>query len=136
MNDKDKVTLVYDKQCPVCEFYCQRVEIEEESGSLELIDARHESDIMQDISNAGLDIDQGMVLKKDGVMHYGSDAINELGKIGRRKGWFNRLNRFFFQSRLLSHIMYPVFKFFRNILLKIMGKTKINNLKVKGKTHF
>ena len=136
-NDQtDKVILVYDKECPACHFYCQRVEIKDQAGTLELVDARDKSDIMDEITQAGMDIDQGMVLKKDGTMYYGSEAISKLANIGRSKGLFNRFNAFVFRSRRISKILYPILKSVRNVLLKILGKTKINNLKNKNSSHF
>jgi len=136
MAKSDKILLVYDKECPACHFYCQQVEMEENAGSLELIDAREESTVMDEITQQGLDIDQGMVLKKDDSFYYGADAINELAKMSPRKGGFNRMNALLFRSKRISQILYPCLKFVRNMLLKILRKTKINNLGNKNSTHF
>ncbi len=136
MNDHKKITLVYDKECPACHFYCKRIDIEKTAGSLDRVDARAASAIMEEITRARLDIDQGMVLKKDGTLYYGADAINELAKIGVNKGWLNRLNTLFFRSRRLSRLLYPLFKLIRNGLLKLLRKTKINNLNNKQSKYF
>lgn len=131
-----QVLLVYDKECPACDFYCNIVNIRESVGELVLVDARESSEVMNEITERGLDIDQGMVLKIDDSLYYGSDAIHMLTLIGTKSGVFNRLNYIFFGSKTLSRIAYPVFKFFRNLLLKMLGKTKINNLKVSGNDRF
>lgn len=130
------IQLIYDKQCPACDYYCHMVNIRESVGELQLIDARDNSEAMQEITARGLDIDQGMVLKIGEQLYYGPDAIHALAMIGSRSGFFNRFNVWLFSSRARSRWLYPVLKFFRNLLLKILGKTKINNLNVEGNSRF
>lgn len=133
---KEEILLVYDKECPACNHYCQIVRIRESVGKLKIIDARESSEVMKEITAQGLDIDQGMVLKMGGRLYYGSDAIHALALISSRSGVFNRLNYWIFKSKSLSHILYPVLRFFRNLLLKLLGKTKINNLGLKDNDRF
>jgi len=132
----EEILLVYDKECPACNNYCQVVRIRESIGKLKIVNARDDNEIMNEITNHGLDIDQGMVLKMGGKLYYGSDAIHTLALISSRSGVFNRLNYWIFKSRTLSHIFYPLLRFCRNMLLKILGKTKINNLNVPGNDKF
>jgi predicted DCC family thiol-disulfide oxidoreductase YuxK len=132
----EQILLVYDKECPACNNYCRMVRIRESVGDLKLVDAREPSDVMGEITAAGLDIDQGMVLKMGDSLYYGSDAIHMLSLIGSRSGVFNRLNYWVFRSKTLSRILYPILRFFRNLLLKILGKTKINNLELEGNDKF
>ena len=126
--DREEILLVYDKQCPVCDAYCQLVRIEESVGDLKIIDARESSDVLDEITALGLDIDQGMVLKMEGEIYYGADAIHALALISSRSGFFNRLNYLMLYSKRVSRILYPALRSCRNLLLKILGKTKINNL--------
>ena len=91
---------------------------------------------MKSITAQGLDVDQGMVLKLDNQFYYGSDAIHMLALISSRSGFFNRFNFWLFKSKTRSHLLYPVLRFFRNLLLKILNKTKINNLGVTGHDKF
>ena len=91
---------------------------------------------MKEITTQGLDIDQGMVLKMGGRLYYGSDAIHALALISSCSGVFDRLNYWIFKSKTLSHILYPVLCFFRNLLLKLLGRTKINNLGLKDNDRF
>ena len=133
---REEILLVYDKQCPVCDYYCQVVRIRETVGELKLMDARESSAVMDEITSRGLDIDQGMVLKMGGRLYYGSDAIHALALISGRSGIFNRLNYWMFKSRTLSRIFYPVLRFFRNLLLKFLRRTKINNLRLENNDRF
>ena len=133
---KEEILLVYDKQCPLCDNYCRMVRIRESVGELRLIDAREGGVVMDEITARGWDIDQGMVLKMGEQLYYGSDAIHALALISSRSGMFNRFNYWLFKSRTLSHVFYPVLRFFRNLLLKFLGRTKINNLKLENNAIF
>jgi predicted DCC family thiol-disulfide oxidoreductase YuxK len=125
---RPEILLVYDKECPACNAYCQIVRIRESVGDLKIIDAREQSDVMDEITAKGLDIDQGMVLKMGDQLYYGSDAIHALALIGSRSGIFNRFNYWVFKSKTLSSWLYPSLRLCRNLLLRALGKTKINNL--------
>ena len=123
---REEILLVYDRECPACNSYCQVVRIRESVGDLRIVDARENSEVMDEITSQGHDIDQGMVLKMGGQLYYGSDAMHALALIGSRSGILNRMNYWVFKSRTASAILYPILRFFRNLLLKIMRKTKIN----------
>ena len=78
--------VVYDKQCPACDYYCNLVRIRESVGRLVLVDARDGGPIMEEITAKGLDIDQGMVVKVGEQLYYGSDAIHALALMGTNRG--------------------------------------------------
>ena len=134
--NREELLLVYDKECPACDNYCQLVRIRESVGELKIIDAREDSEVMDEITDRGLDIDQGMVLKMGGQLYYGSDAIHALALISSRSGFFNRLNYWMFKSKTISSWIYPVLRSSRILLLKFLGKTKINNLGMPGNEKF
>lgn len=131
-----EIQLVYDRECPACDFYCQRAEVAGSAGRLALVDARHASAIMDEITRSGLDIDRGMVLKKDGALYYAADAVHQLALLTPRRGTFNRLNRLLFVSRRSAHMLYPALRACRKLLLRALGKTKINNLRILGNDRF
>lgn len=133
---QEEIFLVYDKECPACDNYCQVVRIRKSIGKLTIVDARQDSQVMAELTAAGLDIDQGMVLKMGGQLYYGSDAIHALALISSRSGIFNRLNYWMFKSKSISYVLYPLLRFMRNSLLKLLGKTKINNLNQAGNSKF
>jgi hypothetical protein len=112
------------------------VRVRESAGNLVLIDAREPGPLMDDINAAGLDIDQGMVLVVGERMYYGSDAIHALAIMGTRSGIFNRLTYWCFRSRKISGVLYPVLRAGRNLLLKILGRTKVNNLGLSDNERF
>lgn len=131
-----EVLLVYDRQCPACDYYCNLVRIRETGGRLVLVDARDAGPVMDEITARGWDIDQGMVVKVGAELYYGADAIHVLALMGTNRGPFNRLAYWSFRSKAVSRVLYPVLKLFRNLLLKALGISKINNLRVEGNDRF
>jgi predicted DCC family thiol-disulfide oxidoreductase YuxK len=123
---QEEILLVYDRECPACNAYCQAVKIHDSVGDLRIVNARESSEIMAEITSQGLNIDQGMVLKTGGQLYYGADVMHFLALNSSRSGIFNRMNYWMFKSKTVSSILYPILRFCRNILLKILGKTKIN----------
>lgn len=89
---REEILLVYDRECLACNAYCQVVNIRESVGDLRIVDARENSEVLNEITSQGIDIDQGMVLKMGGQLYYGADAIHALALIGSRSGVFNRVN--------------------------------------------
>lgn len=134
--DSAELLLVYDKQCPACNNYCQMVRIKESVGILQLVDARDDTPIMEEITAAGLDIDEGMVLKMGDQLYYGADAIHALSLISSRSGIFNRLAYWVFKSKRVSHVLYPMLKVGRVVLLKLLRRTRINNLDIADNDRF
>lgn len=132
----EEILLVYDRECPACNAYCQVVQIRKSVGELKIVDARENSEVLTEITSKGLDIDQGIVLKAGDQLYYGSDAIHALALMGSRSGVFNRLNYWIFKSKTVSGILYPVLRSCRNLLLKILGKSKINNLGADNNRYF
>ena len=132
--ESSDVEVVYDKECPVCDFYCHAVDVAE--GELVRVDARDPGEAMDEITALGLDIDEGMVVRIDGRIYYGADAIHELALRSNKKGLLNRFASFVFRSRGMARFFYPILKAMRNLLLKILGKTRINNLEEPGRDRF
>ena len=77
-----------------------------------------------------------MVVKVGSELYYGADAIHALALMGTNQGLFNRLAYWSFRSRAASRLLYPVLRACRNLLLKFLGVTKINNLGLRGNDRF
>ncbi len=128
VSSDDEWELVYDWQCPACNLYCHQLCIRESGGQFRLIDARDNPEVMKEITARGFDIDQGMILKMNDQFYYGADAIHKLALIASPSTVFNRFNILIFRSRRRAQLLYPVLRASRNFLLKLLGRTKINNL--------
>ncbi|MDH3646697.1 MAG: DUF393 domain-containing protein [Gammaproteobacteria bacterium] len=131
-----ELLLVYDKQCPFCDAYCRLVRVREAAGKLRLIDARDGGSQVDRITAMGLDVDEGMVLIAGDELYYGSDAIHALALLSSRSGLFNRFNFLVFQSKVLSRVLYPVLRAGRNLALKLLGRSRINNLNLANNDRF
>ena len=70
------------------------------------------------------------------VCQTGAEAIHELAKRSNKKGLMNRFASLVFRSRALSRFFYPILKAMRNLLLRILGRTRINNLDQPGRDRF
>ena len=134
--DSAEILLVYDRECPVCDAYCRMARIRQSAGVLRLVNARDAGGIMDEITAAELDIDEGMVLKVGNTLYYGAEAIHVLSLMSSRSGVFNRLTYWTFRSKSLSAVVYPLFRFFRNLLLKLLRKSRINNLRLPHRDWF
>ncbi|HKQ23994.1 MAG TPA: DCC1-like thiol-disulfide oxidoreductase family protein [Burkholderiales bacterium] len=134
--DLAEILLVYDRECPVCDAYCRMARIRQSAGVLRLVNARDPGGIMDEITAAELDIDEGMVLKVGNTLYYGAEAIHVLSLMSSRSGVFNRLTYWTFRSKSLSAVVYPLFRFFRNLLLKLLRKSRINNLRLPRRDWF
>ena len=132
MNGPPEILLIYDGQCPACSYYASVVRIRESVGELVLVDAREPGDAVDEVTAAGLDLDQGAVLKIGDQLHYGADAMHMLAMLSSRSGVFNRLAFWCFRSKWRSRILYPALRSARNLLLLVLGREKIENVRQHG----
>ena len=132
----DDWELVYDWQCPACDLYCHQICMGESSGRLRLVNARSNPDVMKEITAQGFDIDQGMILKMNDQFYYGAEAMHELALVVSPSTAFKRLNYWVFCSRRRSERFYPVLRTCRKFLLKLLKRTKINNLGLPNNERF
>ncbi len=125
---KKEVWLIYDGECPICRPTANALKIKKAAGILHLVNAREPHPILEEIKQAGLNLDDGMVVKFKHTLYHGADAQYILAMIGTDVDWFNRMNVLFFHSKLIATLIYPVLRFIRNTILKINGIKKLNNL--------
>ena len=135
MSDKkpktEEIWFVYDGQCPLCLMGATYFRIKESVGKLNLLDKRTTPDshpLIQEINANRLDLDEGMVLKMGGRFYQGAEALNLMALIGTNTGWFNKFNASLFTSKRMARFWYPSMRATRNLLLRIKGVEKINNL--------
>jgi predicted DCC family thiol-disulfide oxidoreductase YuxK len=127
LSDND-CELIYDWQCPACSLYCDQIRIQDAGSRLHLINARSNPGAMKEVTARGYDIDEGMVLKTSEQFYYGAEAIHQLALMASPSNTFNRLNCWIFSSRCRSELLYPVLRNWRRVFLKLLRRTKVNNL--------
>jgi hypothetical protein len=66
-----------------------------------------------------------MVLVIGENYYHGAACLNRLALMSSRSDVFNRLNCFLFRSALLSKLSYPILRAGRNLVLRILGRSKL-----------
>jgi predicted DCC family thiol-disulfide oxidoreductase YuxK len=117
--------LVYDGECPFCSRYVRYLRLRDAVGKLHLVDAREGGPLVEEMKAAGLDLDEGMVLKMGGRHYHGADCIHALSMLSGGSGAFNRINAAIFRSPTLSRVLYPVLRAGRNTVLRALGRSKL-----------
>jgi predicted DCC family thiol-disulfide oxidoreductase YuxK len=124
------VWFIYDGDCPICRRAAQALRIKKAVGTLHLLNAREnrEHPLVKDVNTRGLNLDDGMALKFLENFYHGEDALHMMALLGSTQGWFNRMNVVLFRSKTLAKWCYPPMRAARNILLRLKGVEKIDNL--------
>lgn len=117
--------LIYDGDCPFCSRYVRLVRLRDSLGGLALVNARDGGPIVEEVRAAGLDLDEGMVLRMDGRLYHGDACIHRLALMSSPSGGFNRLNRLIFSSPTASRLLYPVLRTGRNAALRLLGRRRM-----------
>ncbi len=122
----DELALIYDGECPVCTAYSCSVDVDSGKASgVRRINARSDDALVQQAKDAGVDLDEGMVVVHQGKMYHGADALNVMARLAPERGLGNRLNRMLFSNRTVSRLSYPFLRAGRNLLLRMLGRKKI-----------
>jgi hypothetical protein len=96
-------------------------------GRVELVNAREGGPIVDEILAAGLDLDEGMVLKIDDRLYHGDECIHRLALLSTPSTTFNRINQAIFRSKPMSRALYPMLRSGRNLILRMLGRPKFSD---------
>ena len=118
--------LVYDGDCPFCSRYVRYLRLRDAVGKVLLINAREGGPLVDEMIDASLNLDEGMVLKMGGRYYHGADCIHALAMLSSSCDAFNRVNAAIFRSPTLSRALYPILRAGRNAVLRGLGRTKIH----------
>lgn len=129
-NDANLIYFVYDGECPICQMGASLYKVRQSVGELKTVDARTEKDhpVMQEVNQARLNLDEGMVIKYNDQLYQGESALHLMATLGADSGWFNHVNNTLYKSKTLAKLSYPFMKGARNVALKLKGAGKIRNL--------
>lgn len=123
---KDSSYLVYDGECPFCSAYVKFVRLQETVGKVTLLDARQGGEVVDYLTSQNLDLDEGMALIYKDRIYHGDECINILALLSSKSSLFNRINFVIFQNKRVAAFLYPIMRFGRNLVLKLLGKKKLN----------
>jgi predicted DCC family thiol-disulfide oxidoreductase YuxK len=121
----EPTVIVYDGECPFCSSYVRLLRLRHSIGPVRLVDARSPDPLVEDLRAAGIDLDEGMVLKIGGRIYHGDECVHMLALLSTPVGLFNRMNAALFRSRTASRALYPVLRTGRNAILRLLGRSKM-----------
>lgn len=127
MAEERDLWLIYDGECPVCKFYSRSIDIAD--GELLRVNAREQCELVEEITAAGYNLDEGMILKDGSDFYYGSDALRELALRSSGDGLFNRLAASVFRQPRIANLVYPLLTAGRRFLLRLLGRSRIDTRK-------
>ncbi len=121
--------LLYDGDCPVCREYLSLLEIRRLAGEVRPLDARSRPDLVAVLRAAGYEINDGMVLVRDGGIVFGGTALSLIAQLavppGERPRLVNRLTAGLFRTPLLGPAVYRLLTLGRRLLLRCLGRNLI-----------
>lgn len=118
--------IVYDGECPFCSQYVTMTRLKDSVGDVELIDARTDHPLVEEIKAKGYDLNEGMLARYEGVDYFGADCIHFLSMLSSRSGFANRATSTLFSNRIIARLSYPILRFGRNTTLRLLGREKIS----------
>ena len=107
VGETDDGPLDHDRDCPFCRPYCETLSPKDSSIALKLIDARKPSSLLQELTDKGLSVDQGMYVKVGGQAYFGSAAVQKLTEHSSERGLFGMVNKVVFGHRRIANVIYP-----------------------------
>ena len=115
------IEIYYDGDCPFCSAYMRMIRLRRAVGRVELIDARSDDARLRGLIPAGLDLDEGIVVRHGDRLWHGAEAMQLLAVLSRRRGLLRAIMR----SPRRAAIVYPVLKAGRNLTLKILRRQRL-----------
>ncbi|MGI9494332.1 MAG: hypothetical protein ACR2QF_18230 [Geminicoccaceae bacterium] len=122
--DAGRAVLVYDGDCPFCSRYATMQQLQDRYD-LELINARDDRPIIDDIRSRGLHLDQGMVLKIDDHFYHGDQCLTLLALMATDAGFFSQVTKLMFGHPKIAALLYPVLAAGRHLTLLLLGRRKL-----------
>lgn len=125
---KKHLVVVYDGDCPFCSAYVKMLRLRDSVGTVELLNARDDSEIVRSFSACGKSLDDGMAAFYGNQLYYGSDAIALLSGLTTHSGGFNRLLAKMLRRPALARTIYPVMRMGRRAVLTLLGRQKLPSI--------
>jgi predicted DCC family thiol-disulfide oxidoreductase YuxK len=116
--NQQKLLIVYDGACPFCSAYVSLLRLRE-SMQVELLSARSADERINEFLSLGYRLDDGMLVQIDGLIYVGAEAMNLLAFISNQHGMLNQMQRIVFSRKWLAHLLYPLLRFGRRLVLLI-----------------
>jgi predicted DCC family thiol-disulfide oxidoreductase YuxK len=118
--------LLYDGECPACSAYVAMSRLRQLYPDLRVMSARDEPALVAELRRAGYEINEGMVLSLDGVIHFGPEATRMIAVLGRASpSRWRRGVLAFIGTAPWARALYPWLNRCRQLLLRLLGRKRI-----------
>lgn len=115
------IEIFYDGECPVCRSLVMMIRLRQAVGPVAVIDARSDDPRLAPIHAAGLDLNQGMVVRHGDRLWHGAEAMQLLAMLSARPGPL----RWMMASPRRARAVYPWLSAGRGLLLRLLGRKPI-----------
>ena len=118
--------LLYDGECPACSAYVAMSDLRRFYPGLRVMSARDEPALVAELRAKGCEINEGMVLRLDGALHFGADATHAISVLGQTSpSRWRRAALAGIGSAPWARRLYPWLTRARLLLLRLLGRTPI-----------
>ena len=117
-----RIVIVYDGGCPLCSSYVTMLRLKQALGNPTLINARERPDLVQALTESGIDLDTGMVVYYQGQTYTGGEAVHVLALLTTPVNLANRVTASLLGKRSVALWAYPLLRFGRNMLLRLRNR--------------
>jgi predicted DCC family thiol-disulfide oxidoreductase YuxK len=124
-NDFNRLSIIYDGQCPFCANFVKLYAIRKKVAEVELIDARLQPGLVQELRVQGMDVNDGMVVIWQGRYYFGAAGMHLLSVLGTESGIFEVFNQLLFRNRHVAGMVYPALAIGRRITLSLLRRKLI-----------
>ena len=119
----DKISFIYDGECPFCNHFAQLLELKSRIPSLQVLDGRENLEQLTKLYKLGYDLNNGAILIINGKIKHGADAINWIcSELKETNDSLLEVLRIIFISNKRSMLLFPFLLWGRRILLTVKGK--------------
>jgi predicted DCC family thiol-disulfide oxidoreductase YuxK len=119
--------LLYDGECPACSAYVAMTRLRQLHPALRVLSARTEPGLVAELRGLGYEINEGMVLCLDGVIHFGPEATRMIAVLGSSSpSWWRRTALAGIGTAPWARRLYPWLTRARFVLLRLLGRKLID----------
>ena len=116
------IKIYYDKECPFCNKYTKIININKKHN-LNILNARENKEEIENLRKKNFDINNGIIVQvEDFILYQGVEAIKFLDRLEENKNLFKRFYSFIINRDIFKKFLYPIIKYIRVLILKIVGK--------------
>lgn len=125
LSESEGACVIYDGQCPLCSAYVAKICEGDDPPEVRLVDAREHPSLVGDLHAVDIDIDEGIVLQRAGITYHGAECLHQLALMNESRSSFATVNRLLFRSEAVANRLYPLLRWGRGIVLKLLGRRPI-----------